>query len=49
MVREQRRDNYEKRQTVDVEGYVWSAYWGGSRLQNTSSHWWQAWRLVVKF
>ena len=35
MAREPRRDNYEKRLTVDAEGYVWSAHWGGSR---TSSH-----------
>ena len=32
MVREPRRDNYEKRLTVDTEGYVWSAHWGGSRI-----------------
>ena len=32
MVREPRRDNYEKLLTVDTEGYVWSAHWGGSRI-----------------
>ena len=32
MVREPRRDNYEKRLTVDAEGYVWSAHCGGSRI-----------------
>ena len=32
MAREPRRDNYEKRLTVDAEGYVWSAHWGGSRI-----------------
>ena len=32
MVREPRRDIYEKRLTVDAEGYVWSAHWGGSRF-----------------
>jgi len=26
MVREPRRDNYEKRLTVDSEGYVWSVH-----------------------
>ena len=32
IVREPRRDNYENRLTVDTEGYVWSAHWGGSRI-----------------
>ena len=32
MVRETRRDNYEKRLILDAEGYVWSAHWGGSRI-----------------
>ena len=32
MVREPRRDNYEKRLTVDAEGYIWNAHWGGSRI-----------------
>ena len=32
MVREPRCYNYEKRLTVDAEGYVWSAHWGGSRI-----------------
>ena len=32
MAREPRRDNYEKRLTVDAEGYVWSAHCGGSRI-----------------
>ena len=32
MVREPRRDNYEKRMTFDAEGYVWCAHWGGTRI-----------------
>ena len=32
MVREPRRDNYEKRLTVDAEGHVCTAHWGGSRI-----------------
>ena len=32
MVRELRRDNYEKPLTVDTEGYVWSTHWGGPRI-----------------
>jgi len=27
MARELRRENHEKRLTVDAEGYVWSAHW----------------------
>ena len=32
MVRETKRNNSEKRLTVDAEDYVWNAYWGESRI-----------------